>query len=88
MRPIIKCGVPLALSTHLLTILSRSLSALRRGHGTFVQDEKLVATISGVVERVNKLVSVRPLKSRYAAEHLCSLSASFAALCLQSYGPC
>lgn len=29
-----------------------------------MQDEKLVATISGVVERVNKLISVRPLKSR------------------------
>jgi exosome complex component RRP4 len=39
-----------------------------RGHGTFVQDEKLVATISGVVERVNKLISVRPLKSRYTGE--------------------
>jgi exosome complex component RRP4 len=39
-----------------------------RGHGTFVQDAQLLATISGVVERVNKLISVRPLKSRYNGE--------------------
>lgn len=40
-----------------------------RGHGTLVNDEgKLVATVAGVVERVNKLVSVRPLRSRYVGE--------------------
>mgnify|MGYP006983393271 FL=1 len=38
------------------------------GHGTFVQDEELVATVSGIVERVNKLVSVKPLRSRYNGE--------------------
>lgn len=36
-----------------------------RGHGTYVLNEnKLVASVAGVVERVNKLISVRPLKSR------------------------
>lgn len=30
--------------------------------------ERLVATACGVVERVNKLVSVRTLRSRYGAE--------------------
>ncbi len=39
-----------------------------RGHGTQMVDGKLVATLCGVVERVNKLVYVRPLKSRYTAE--------------------
>mmetsp|Transcript_31083 Transcript_31083/g.69022 ORF Transcript_31083/g.69022 Transcript_31083/m.69022 type:complete len:304 (+) Transcript_31083:149-1060(+) len=39
-----------------------------RGHGTHVVEGKLVANVCGVVERVNKLVFVRPLKSRYTAE--------------------
>ncbi|GAX77838.1 hypothetical protein CEUSTIGMA_g5280.t1 [Chlamydomonas eustigma] len=39
-----------------------------RGHGTYLVDNKLKATICGVVERVNKLVYVRPLKTRYTAE--------------------
>jgi len=43
-------------------------SGFLRGHGTYLEDDKLVATISGVVERVNKLISVRALKSRYMAE--------------------
>ena len=38
------------------------------GHGTFTQSSGLYASIAGVVERVNKLVSVRPLKSRYGGE--------------------
>lgn len=39
-----------------------------KGHGTQIVDGRLVATICGVLERINKLISVRPLKSRYAAE--------------------
>ncbi|KAL1915365.1 uncharacterized protein VTP21DRAFT_6823 [Calcarisporiella thermophila] len=44
-----------------------------RGHGTYVEaasDEKLTITsaVAGVVERVNKLVSVRPLRTRYNPE--------------------
>lgn len=41
-----------------------------RGHGTYVEEGKdgepprLVACVAGVVERVNKLISVRPIKSR------------------------
>jgi exosome complex component RRP4 len=38
-----------------------------RGHGTLA-GEQLTATVAGVVERVNKLVAVRPLRARYAAE--------------------
>ena len=40
-----------------------------KGHGTMVRaDGALVATVAGVVERVNKLVSVRPLRARYHGE--------------------
>ena len=40
-----------------------------RGHGTTVRsDGVLVATVAGVVEHVNKLVSVRPLRARYHGE--------------------
>jgi len=40
-----------------------------RGHGTLMLDDgTLVATVAGVVERVNKLVSVRPLRARYHGE--------------------
>ncbi|KAJ9526934.1 hypothetical protein QJQ45_025359 [Haematococcus lacustris] len=38
-----------------------------RGHGTHIVDERLVATLCGVVERVDRLVFVRPLKTRYDA---------------------
>ncbi|KAJ1502644.1 Exosome complex component RRP4, partial [Coelomomyces lativittatus] len=37
-----------------------------KGHGAFIENETmLVANVQGVVERVNKLVSVRPLRTRY-----------------------
>lgn len=39
-----------------------------RGHGTYMQDDCLYASVAGVVERVNQLMSVRPLKSRYYGE--------------------
>lgn len=40
-----------------------------RGHGTLMLDDgTLVATVAGVVKRVNKLVSVRPLRARYHGE--------------------
>jgi len=35
-----------------------------RGHGTFARDGVLVASVAGVVQRLNKLVSVRPVSSR------------------------
>ena len=35
-----------------------------RGHGTKVVDGKLMATVCGVIERVNKLVFVHPLTNR------------------------
>ena len=39
-----------------------------RGHGTFIHDGKLLASVAGVVERVNKVISVRPVRSRYVGE--------------------
>jgi len=39
-----------------------------RGHGTFLEDAELRASVAGVIERVNKLICVRPLKSRYNGE--------------------
>lgn len=40
-----------------------------RGHGTFVEnDNGLLSAVAGVVEKVNKLITVRPLKTRYNPE--------------------
>ncbi|KAI4871684.1 hypothetical protein NFI96_031104 [Prochilodus magdalenae] len=39
-----------------------------RGHGTYMDDEKLTASVAGEVERVNKLICVRPLKTRFNGE--------------------
>ncbi|PKU35889.1 exosome complex component rrp4 [Limosa lapponica baueri] len=39
-----------------------------RGHGTYVEEEKLIASVAGAVERVNKLVCVKALKTRYNGE--------------------
>lgn len=44
-------------------------SGVLRGHGTQNDEEgQLRATVSGFIDRVNKLVSVRPLNSRYGGE--------------------
>lgn len=34
------------------------------GHGTYIDSEEVVASVTGIVERVNKLITVRALKSR------------------------
>ncbi|XP_046845020.1 exosome complex component RRP4-like [Xenia sp. Carnegie-2017] len=39
-----------------------------RGHGTFVDNEKILASVTGTVEVVNKLISVKPLKTRFNGE--------------------
>lgn len=41
-----------------------------RGHGTQVVDGILMATVCGVIQRVNKLISVVPVKNRYATSTL------------------
>lgn len=35
-----------------------------RGHGTYMGEEKLIASVAGSVERVNKLICVKALKTR------------------------
>jgi hypothetical protein len=40
-------------------------SGYLRGHGTYIQDGNIVSSVLGVLERVNRLISVRPMKSRY-----------------------
>lgn len=39
-----------------------------KGHGTYVENEDIKASVAGVMEQVNKLISVKPLKSRYVGE--------------------
>uniref|UniRef100_A0A672J803 Uncharacterized protein n=1 Tax=Salarias fasciatus TaxID=181472 RepID=A0A672J803_SALFA len=39
-----------------------------RGHGTYVDDDKLTASVAGEVQRVDKLICVRPLKTRFNGE--------------------
>ncbi|KAK2185421.1 hypothetical protein NP493_237g01048 [Ridgeia piscesae] len=43
-------------------------SGFMRGHGTYMEDDKLYASVAGCVERVNKLICVKPVKSRYNGE--------------------
>ena len=42
----------------------------RRGHGTFMTPAgtSIIATVAGTVQRTNKLLSVRPIRARYAPE--------------------
>ncbi|CAH0699207.1 unnamed protein product [Spodoptera exigua] len=39
-----------------------------RGHGTYASDDCLKASVAGVMQKVNKLICVRPLKNRYVGE--------------------
>ena len=40
-----------------------------RGHGTYVDEKnRLIASVAGTVERVNKLISVLPLQTRYVGQ--------------------
>ncbi|KAM6496818.1 exosome complex exonuclease rrp4 [Amanita muscaria] len=45
-----------------------SSHAFMRGHGTYIENEEVIASVAGIVERVNKLVTVRPLRTRYNPE--------------------
>lgn len=38
------------------------------GHGTYADDDSLKASVAGVMQKVNKLICIRPLKSRYVGE--------------------
>ncbi|KAG1743100.1 hypothetical protein EDB19DRAFT_586494 [Suillus lakei] len=45
-----------------------SSQAFMRGHGTYVDKEDVIASVVGTVERVNKLVTVRAIRTRYNPE--------------------
>lgn len=45
-----------------------SARAFMRGHGTYVDNDEVVASVAGTIERVNKLVTVRALRTRYNPE--------------------
>jgi len=58
--------VPAAAVTVADTIPVNQEDNILKGHGTSDQDGEVVATLCGMVERVNKLVYVRTLRARYA----------------------
>lgn len=41
---------------------------INSGHGTYVEVDQVMAAVAGTIERVNKLISVRPLNARYVPE--------------------
>ncbi|GBE86532.1 exosome complex exonuclease rrp4 [Sparassis latifolia] len=45
-----------------------SSQAFMRGHGTYVDNDEVIASVAGTIERVNKLVTVRAIRSRYNPE--------------------
>lgn len=45
-----------------------SSQAYMRGHGTYVDNEEVIASVAGNIERVNKLVTVRAIRTRYNPE--------------------
>jgi exosome complex component RRP4 len=56
-----------AINAHLVLpgeIVTDDQTAMR-GHGTYLLDGKIIASVAGVVERIGKLISVKPLRSRY-----------------------
>uniref|UniRef100_M4BJH4 Uncharacterized protein n=1 Tax=Hyaloperonospora arabidopsidis (strain Emoy2) TaxID=559515 RepID=M4BJH4_HYAAE len=50
-------------------VITTDTTAFLRGHGTYLSaSNELVASVAGVVEKVNQLITVRPLVSRYIGE--------------------
>ncbi|KAI9598870.1 hypothetical protein BDF19DRAFT_431657 [Syncephalis fuscata] len=43
-------------------------TSFMRGHGTYQEGKEIVSAVAGVVEQVNKLITVRPLRARYSGE--------------------
>ena len=43
---------------------------LPSGHGTFPDGDEVAATVAGTLQRVNKLISVKPIRSRYGKSTL------------------
>ncbi|KAI0796222.1 exosome complex exonuclease rrp4 [Abortiporus biennis] len=45
-----------------------SSQTFMRGHGTYVVDEEVISSVAGTIEKVNKLISVRAVRTRYNPE--------------------
>ncbi|KAL5536823.1 RRP4 [Sanghuangporus sanghuang] len=69
-------GVPLT-SSH----------AFMRGHGTYVDGDEVIASVAGTIERVNKLVTVRALRSRDDSIVSTRLTKTFSAVQTSRYNP-
>jgi exosome complex RNA-binding protein Rrp4 len=43
------------------------------GHGTYVDNDEVISSVAGTVERVNKLITVRAARNRYGgrSEDMC-----------------
>lgn len=68
-------GVRMCLPSHqtqgrhpLLSSCVGTFSLTCRGHGTYVENDTITSSVAGTLERVNKLISVRPLSTRYVPE--------------------
>ena len=55
-------------STIIYRTRKRPCGLTGRGHGTYVEDDQVVSNVTGIIDRVNKLISVRGLGSRYSPE--------------------
>jgi exosome complex component RRP4 len=60
-------GGPLKVITSPGEVISSSQTYMR-GHGTYIDKDEIVAAVTGTIQRVNKLISVRALRSRYNPE--------------------
>ncbi|KAL0589897.1 hypothetical protein ABG067_002122 [Albugo candida] len=49
-------------------VIDSASGAFLRGHGAYFGNQELIASVAGVVDRVNQLISVRPIASRYSGE--------------------
>jgi exosome complex component RRP4 len=47
--------------------IAEDVSKYLHGHGTYVRHGKLIASVAGVVQRVNQLLFVRPFHARYGS---------------------
>lgn len=52
----------------ILLLAYNIIITINRGHGTYVSDGSLKATVAGVEQNINKLVTVSPLRCRYNGE--------------------
>jgi exosome complex component RRP4 len=43
-----------------------SAAGLMRGHGTYLEGDSLYSSLAGVVVQTNKLVRVKPVRSRFS----------------------